>query len=292
MYGLHVVLLAALLAPTTGGCGHATSTGEDSGTNLDTDTDTDTDSDTDSDADADSDTDADTDADTDTDSGTDTDSCFPGDYTIADEADAEALALYDCVTGDLVVTAPELVVLNLPSLEWIGNSLKIVGNPLLETVIIENLVSVGGDLLVGQPEVEGGPNPLLAQLDLTALSLVTGDLVVYDEASLENLVGLSSLSHVSGNVGVGNNTVMSKLEGLESLGSIGKGLVVWSNPALQSLDGLSSLTSIGYGYGVDVADNASLPQCEVCELLDQLDPYAGTFDSWGNQPDTCADNCL
>jgi len=41
-----------------------------------------------------------------------------------------------------------------------------------------------------------------------------------------------------------------------------------------------------------IYDNATLPQCEACDLLSQLDGFSGTVTFSGNKPDTCNDTCM
>ena len=68
--------------------------------------------------------------------------------------------------------------------------------------------------------------------------------------------------------------------------------------ALTNLDGLSGITAITSGTIMEpysrVCDNAVLPDCEVCELMDQLTSGTELLEIYGNLDDTCTpvpDNC-
>lgn len=85
---------------------------------------------------------------------------------------------------------------------------------------------------------------------------VEGNLWIYNNASLENLDGLSQLTSVGGNLYIMYNSALQNLDGLSNLTSIGGGLYIRNNASLQNLDGLSNLTSIG--GDLYIWDNASL----------------------------------
>jgi hypothetical protein len=101
-----------------------------------------------------------------------------------------------------------------------------------------------------------------------------------------------------------NNDSLADLGGLRNIASVGGQMWIGSNPALTSL-GLGGLATFGcepYCWGEDeeeecyetclqITSNPVLPQCEACDLLDQLDGFTGTFEFEGNQPDDCPDTC-
>jgi len=115
---------------------------------------------------------------------------------------------------------------------------------------------------------------------------------VYGDESLESLAGLDQLSAVGGGMAIYNNVALPTLAGLGNFVSVAEDLMIVANYALTNLDGLSALTSIGESYSLWVVDNTSLPQCEACALLEQLEDFSGFFESSGNQPDTCSDYCF
>jgi hypothetical protein len=103
---------------------------------------------------------------------------------------------------------------------------------------------------------------------LSALTSVTGSLVISYNSELINLTGLSGLTSVSEGLMVSNNPKLTSLDGLLSLSSISgiltlptaeplnAALSVLSNNELLTLSGLSSLTGI-QGH-VGIADNPKL----------------------------------
>ena len=60
---------------------------------------------------------------------------------------------------------------------------------------------------------------------------------------------------------------------------------IHDNDALTNLDGLSALTSVG--RDLNIFDNAALPDCEVCDLLDQLTSGPTSIDVHDNLDDSC-----
>ena len=62
-------------------------------------------------------------------------------------------------------------------------------------------------------------------------------------------------------------------------------LNIYGNGAVTSLDGLNALTSVV--GGVHIYENAALPDCEACDLLDQLATAPVPIDVHDNQSDAC-----
>ena len=84
-----------------------------------------------------------------------------------------------------------------------------------------------------------------------------------------DLSELICLTSVGGYLSMGFNDGLTDLYGLNGLTSVGGQLSIVANDTLTSLDGLlGNLILIGAGFGV--AMNPMLPDCEVCELLDQI----------------------
>jgi hypothetical protein len=127
-------------------------------------------------------------------------------------------------------------------------------------------------------------------LDITVLApytCVTGDVMV-DEARGLTSIDLPNLTSVGG-LFIRTNDALSNLR-FSALTSVGGNLIIGTNDALTSLNGLSNLTSVG--GDLDVSSNTALPQCEVCDLLDQLVEFSGNFSSRDNLPDTCTSDCI
>jgi hypothetical protein len=77
---------------------------------------------------------------------------------------------------------------------------------------------------------------------------------------------------------------------LPNLVSIGEGLGIINNDSLADLDGFGALATVG--GDLQIGNNASLPQCKACDLLEQLVDFTGMFVSSGNQADDCTDDCI
>jgi len=184
------------------------------------------------------------------------DTTFVGGYTIEEESDIAPLESYTCISGDLRVSAAELTGLELPNLERIG-----------------------GDLVLA-PSVNYQDLP---SLNLISLVSVGGNLHIIEEKTLENLSGLSSLSSIGGELEIGGNEALTSLAGLSHLVSVGENLAINLNPSLTSL-GMNALTEVG--GGMSITQNSSLPQCEACELVEQVggDPQGVN----ANLHDSCA----
>jgi hypothetical protein len=91
---------------------------------------------------------------------------------------------------------------------------------------------------------------------------------------------------------VAGNDALDNLDGLSGLASVFWSLQIIDNDALTSLDGLSSLTAVGLGY--ETTNNLALPDCESCDLLDQLTTEPPSIDVHDNLDDACTpvpDNC-
>jgi hypothetical protein len=141
---------------------------------------------------------------------------------------------------------------------------------------------------------------------LFALTSVTRNLWIQNNASLTSLNGLSALSSVGGLLAIFQNNVMTGIDGLTAMTEVGGSLVIRDNPlladvdglsalnsvagaemadqrflhiennaSLLNLDGLSSVTSVGIqgGYAIVlIQNNATLSQCTgIAQLLDQWD---------------------
>jgi hypothetical protein len=158
----------------------------------------------------------------------------------------------------------------------------------------------------GQFQINGAAITDLSPL--AKLEVVVGDMWIYNTTTLQTLTGLSSLSRV-GRLFVRNNAALSSLAGIESLERIDTfHLLIDNNPALRSLDGLgglvhvedqvaiyenaeladirglSKLVSAAY---VTVRDNPKLPQCQVDELVGQIETVTGCESCMNNGQGTC-----
>ena len=92
-------------------------------------------------------------------------------------------------------------------------------------------------------------------------------------------------------MGIVNHPTLTNLDGLSGITSVSEGLEIpgWleicDNTALTNLDGLSNLTSVD--GDLEIYYNTVLPDCEVCDLLDQLTTVPATIYVEDNFDDTC-----
>jgi hypothetical protein len=104
--------------------------------------------------------------------------------------------------------------------------------------------------------------------------------------SCTDLSELSCLTSVGGDLSIGGNDVLTNLDGLSALTSVGGGhLIVINNPIITNLNGLSGITSVG--ENLSIYYNYVLPNCEACDLLDQLTSAPTSINVHDNLDDTC-----
>jgi len=242
----------------------------------------------------DADSDADGDVDSDSDSDSDAIVCDKGIYfgghhpiSVTSVHELQSLAGYTGVSGYLRIQAcPDCVDLDpLVCLRWVTAGLTI------------------------------GTNGSLADLTgLSSLELIGGSLDIRNDDALVTLDGLDALTYVGRFVNIGGNDNLVSVDGLAGLGTVVLGIDIMDNPALTdldgldgitslerlritgnatltNLDGLSGLTYIGEGTsaskGLDVRGNPALPDCEICDLLEQLTTGDVMVDVGDNLDDTC-----
>ena len=182
---------------------------------------------------------------------------YNGDFEITEQSDVAILAGYTGISGDLNTMCPLCTDLSeLSCLTTVGRGLFIAGNGVLTTL-------------------DG----------LSALTSVGGGLFILGNDTLANLDGLSALTLVGGNLSIRNNEALNNLDGLSACNSVGGELKIHNNDTLTNLDGLSALTSANNHWWI--YENTALPDCEVCELLDQLTGGSTSLSVFENLDDTC-----
>jgi len=150
---------------------------------------------------------------------------------------------------------------------------------------IADCTSISGSLII--------ECPLCTDTDLSELDSLTsvgGGLEIYNTDTLTNLDGLAALTSVGGSLSISGNVSLTNLNGLSGLTSVTGNLLIGNdynggNPVLTNLDGLSGLTSVGNEFRI--IDNPTLPDCEVCDLLDQLTTAPTSINVHDNLDDTC-----
>lgn len=128
--------------------------------------------------------------------------CLEEGLTITSQQDLELFSnnYPDCIVieGDVTIQGGDVTsLLALSQLKSIHGNLTIVHNPnLIQLTGLDNIQSVGGNLIIGD-ESKGG-NPSLADISaLTNIQWIGGDLVISGNESLSNLTGLEHIISTS-----------------------------------------------------------------------------------------------
>ncbi len=119
---------------------------------------------------------------------------------------------------------------------------------------------------------------------LAGYTSLSGNLTI-DCPLCADLSELICLTSVGGNLSIINNDALTNLDGLSAITFVGGDLYICENAALTNLDGLSAITSVGEYLGIH--GNIPLPDCEVCDLLDQLTNVPTEIEVHDNLDDAC-----
>ena len=144
----------------------------------------------------------------------------------------------------------------LSGLSYVGSSVRILYNPLLENLNgLNNLTSIEG----ATPPYNGlgiGHNDNLTDLNgLINITSIGGDLRIYDNNNLTDLNGLNNLISIESSLWITGNSNLTDLNGFNNLSSIGGWLDIEYNSLLENLDGLENLTSIEGHLYISENDN-------------------------------------
>ena len=101
-----------------------------------------------------------------------------------------------------------------------------------------------------------------------------------------DLVMLAGYTSLAGHLSI-NCPECPDLDALGCLTSVDGYLNIFGNNELTDLDGLNGLTSVTNG-GVHIYFNASLPDCEACSFLSQLNTTPDPTDIHHNLEDDCS----
>jgi|GEM_PF-370267 len=143
-------------------------------------------------------------------------SCLPEGitFTTQEEIDNFQMNYPGCteIEGDVIISGYYISNLDgLSVLTSIGGTLQIGinngGNHLLTSLTgIENLIFIGGDLLIGGTGLAGPNNPNLTSLaGLINLSYIGGDLKIYSNPVLTSIIGLEGLISIGGDILITTN---------------------------------------------------------------------------------------
>ncbi len=147
------------------------------------------------------------------------------------------------IEGDVTMNTTNITDLSpLSIITAIGGSVEIARNNSLSTLNgLNNIISIGGDLIVGFYPDHG--NVSLSNLNgLTNLAYIGGDFVVISNNNLISLSGLDNLENVKGDIRIADNNSLMSLNGLNKLDSID--VLRINGNRLENLMGLENVTYI------------------------------------------------
>jgi len=183
--------------------------------------------------------------------------CTPSTITLSSQTEVDDFQTNhgpcDAVTGTLTISGADIANLDgLAGLHIVGWT-EINNNPILTD--IDGLSSIF--IFNGPIFIDG--NTLLANVNgLSGLTLLTnGALSMSNNASLNDLSGLSNLSSIGGSLFFSNNFSLTNLNGLAGLTHVGSNIGILNNPQLNSISGLSGVT--GFTASLTIRDNPVLP---------------------------------
>lgn len=116
--------------------------------------------------------------------------CYPGSFTIQDEADLRVFERYSCSEGTLIISAASLETVDLPLLSRVGG-LTVTDNEQLTRVNFPELTNINGFMIIAG-------NAALATLDgFDRLAYISQGFSITDNPVLTSLEGLSSVREVA-----------------------------------------------------------------------------------------------
>ncbi len=170
----------------------------------------------------------------------------PGNYTVINQAQLNALSACTTITGDLLInddgTDPITDLSPLAGLTSIGRDFYLLNTMVTDLSPLSTLTNISRDIRINN-------NDGLVNFDgLENLNMSSArDLQVQDNALLENIdaLALTPLTSFSRNVSIRNNLALTSLDGLANLTFIGNNFTVFNNDLLPGI----SMPLIGYVGG-------------------------------------------
>ena len=126
---------------------------------------------------------------------------------------------------------------------------------------IKGPITIAGNLRIQMTELRD-----LSRLD--NILYVEGNLVIYENRSLELIGGLNNLRRVGGSLVIANNYVLEHLDGFGALESVGGDLWISSNELLEDVFGFENLRKIG--GDLDISDNKNLVLMPGLKALEEV----------------------
>jgi len=146
---------------------------------------------------------------------------------------------------------------NYPYCTEIEGDVTISGDDITNLNGLSVLTSIEGDLSIGFYDFEFGytGNPNLINLTgLEGISIIGGDLSIFDNTTLLNCTGLDNVTSIGGDLLINLNYALTSILALSNMTSLGGDLWIGQNSSLTNLSGLEGLSSIegtlSFGYGL------------------------------------------
>jgi formylglycine-generating enzyme required for sulfatase activity len=180
--------------------------------------------------------------------GVDPSEVLDGSFTVANTIDVNTLSSYKVVTGSLIITSG-MADVTLPTIQVVGDELKVLSNTTLESLSMPALTHVGGYCNLQN-------NAALTSVSLDALTYVGGAMYLSNNTAMMAPLNLDAasfpaLEYVEEYLVI--SAVMDKVS-LPALQLVGGNLSIRESPDLTTLD-LPELSSAG---GLQMRANPSL----------------------------------
>ncbi|MBD0400795.1 hypothetical protein [Flammeovirga sp. EKP202] len=168
-----------------------------------------------------------------------------GHVSFVDVADVEWAV--ENIAGNLSIeNQMNLENVEMPNLKSIGEDLKVENNYVLATLSFPSLSIVGGEIEVDGASPSNDASTYLTTVDLSALSVVSGDMEIV--ATAVETLDLSSLEYAGGDFEMDQNIVMTGLYAPE-LTTVEGEFVISSNEKLETID-FDALKAVGGSFSI------------------------------------------
>ena len=175
-----------------------------------------------------------------------------------------------CPTTDIWFTSQAEIdnfKINYPSCTELNVNVKIEGSQITNLNGFSNIISIDGDLTIGEKVSFSNNTTGLVNLEgLNNLVSIDGNLEIFC-SRLEDINGISSLTSVGGYIEI-YNTLTSNLAGFRNITQIGEDLKITLNRNITDLTGLEGITSLNGNLTID--DNDALENLNGLEFLSSI----------------------
>ena len=133
-----------------------------------------------------------------------------------------------------------------------------------------------GNITIGKPIGQGASTDITNLSNFSVLEVLNGNLIIHQNAELEDLIDLSNLTQIDGSLTIRNNDKLKNIDNFTKLEAISQIILIDENDVLTSINSLDNLDSI---YRLNIQNNTSLKEIKGFKNLITV----GSFLSlWGN----------